>query len=100
MPDRRSEHAKQQMRELGQAVRKAAREVDRAYPNTMRGDRIVSDFSQQMNRIVQNDRQHDERPLISCSTFTHSNQSPSDVIVALVLWAVSVFVLLLLIVLL
>jgi hypothetical protein len=63
MPDRRTEHAKQQIRELGQAVRKAAREVDRAYPNTKQGDRAVREFRQQSNRIVQSNRQSRNRSL-------------------------------------
>jgi hypothetical protein len=67
MPDRgyrnqsQGEHAKQQIRELGQAVQKAARDIDRAYPNTIQGDRIVSEFRQQTNRIVQSGRQHSNR---------------------------------------
>jgi hypothetical protein len=52
MPNQSAEQAKQRMRELSQSVRNAARGLDRAYPNTMPGDRIVSDFrrhSQQRN---------------------------------------------------
>jgi hypothetical protein len=57
------EHAKQQIRELGQAMRKAARDIDHAYPNTTQGDHIVSEFRQQTNRIVQSSRQHGNRSL-------------------------------------
>jgi hypothetical protein len=59
----RGEHTKQQIRELGQTVRKAAREVDRAYPNTTQGDRIAGGFQHQTNRIVQSSRQHTNRSL-------------------------------------
>jgi hypothetical protein len=71
MPDRgyrnqsRGELTKQQIRELGQAVRKAARDVDRSYPNTTQGDHIVSEFRQQTNRIIQSGRQHGNRSLPS-----------------------------------
>ncbi len=59
MPDQRGERAKQQIRELGQA----ARQVDRSYPNTKQGDRIVSGFRHQANRIGQNSRQGSNRSL-------------------------------------
>jgi hypothetical protein len=71
MPDRRDgnqspgEHTKQQIRELGQAARKAARDIDRAGPDTTQGDRIVGEFRQQANRIVQSGRQHGNRSLPS-----------------------------------
>jgi hypothetical protein len=61
----RGELTKQQIRELGQAVRKAARDVDRSYPNTTQGDRIVSEFRQQTNRIIQSGRHHGNRSLPS-----------------------------------
>jgi hypothetical protein len=98
MPDHNGERAKQQMRELGQAVRNAARELDRAYPNTMRGDRIVSDFRQHTNRLVPIGSQQGNRPLEeNCCFPVSSDQAPSGLIVGVGLLAVIVFVVLLLI---
>jgi hypothetical protein len=63
MPDRRdgnqkpAEHAKQQIRELGQAVKKAIKEVDKSSPNAQQGDRIIREFQQRVTEISQRRRQ-------------------------------------------
>jgi hypothetical protein len=95
MPDHSGEHAKQQMRKLGQAVQNAARQVDRAYPNTNRGDRIVSDFRQRTNRLGQNGRQHGKRPLEKPGSFSPSGAS-SEIPFGLILILLAVIVPLLL----
>lgn len=86
MPHRRydnqspRQHTQRQISELGQAVRKAARQVDRSYPNAQQGDRIVRDFQQQTNRIVQSGRQHRNRSLTGSSyQTTRSAGSPFGV---------------------
>jgi hypothetical protein len=97
MPDRRTEHTKQQIRELGQAVRKAAREVDRSYPNTKQGDRAVRDFRHQTNRIVQGNRQSRNRSLGgSYYRSSRSSQGSSGLNLGLVV-ILMVFVILLMI---
>jgi hypothetical protein len=50
------EHAKQQIKDLGQAVRKAAREVAGSYPNTQRGDQAIRDFQRRVTEISQRRR--------------------------------------------
>jgi hypothetical protein len=93
MPDRRGEHTKQQIRELGQAVRKAAREVERSYPNAQHGDRIVRDFRHQTNRIFQSGRKHSNRSIGgSYYRSRRSHHDPSGIIWGLVLLVVLVFV--------
>jgi hypothetical protein len=86
MPEQSEERAKQRMRELSQAVQNAARELDRAYPNTKRGDRIVNDFQQQANRRVLGSKWHDKRPKDEPRLFSssgHTNEIPFGLIVVL-----------------
>jgi hypothetical protein len=99
MPDRRyrnqsrGEHAKQQIRELGQAARKAARQVDSSYPNTERGDRIVREFRQQANRIAHSGRQSSNRSLKRSSYHSgRSNQDSSGLMLGLTLLVLIVIV--------
>jgi hypothetical protein len=80
------QHAQRQIRELGQAVRRAAREVERSYPNAQHGDPIIRDFQQQTNRIVESGRQRRNRSLAGSRYQSgHSSLDLSVLIVGLLL---------------
>jgi hypothetical protein len=51
------EHAKQQIRDLGQAVRNTARKVAQSSPNTALGDKAISELQQRVREIVGRPRQ-------------------------------------------
>jgi hypothetical protein len=110
MPDQSGDRAKQQMWELSEAVRKAAREIDRAYPSTTQGDRILSDFQQHTTRIIQSGRQRssrstgverspfDDADQIRCGTYLYTDEPSVAKCIGVFILALFVFVLVLLIV--
>lgn len=51
------QRAQQQLRDLGHAVRQAARELHQSDPNSARGDQIIRGYQQQTRQIVQSGRQ-------------------------------------------
>jgi Flp pilus assembly protein TadB len=51
------ERAQQQLRDLARAVRNAARNLNSAYPDTTKGDRIIRGYQQETHKIVQRGRQ-------------------------------------------
>jgi hypothetical protein len=63
MPARRNgnglpaEHAHKQIRDLGQAVKKAVKDVDASYPNRQRSDRIFREYQQRATEISRRRRQ-------------------------------------------
>jgi hypothetical protein len=93
MPDRRdcnqkpAEHAKQQIRELGQAVKKAIKEVDKSSPNAQQGDRILREFQQRVTEISQRRRQ----PALPSSRQrgASSNFLTSPLFLKLLVWVVA-----------
>jgi ABC-type multidrug transport system fused ATPase/permease subunit len=57
------QRAQQQLRDLSRAVRNAARNLNSAYPDTTKGDRIIRGYQQETHKIVQRDRQRTDRSI-------------------------------------
>jgi ABC-type multidrug transport system fused ATPase/permease subunit len=62
------ERAQQQLRDLANAVRNAARNLNSAYPDTTKGDRIIRRYQQETQQIVQRGRQRTDRSIGASSS--------------------------------
>jgi hypothetical protein len=82
MPDWRyrktapEKRAKQQIRDLGKAVRKTVKELDKSYPNGNRSDRILRAHRQRVAEIVQRGRRPPSRHAWQRNGNTHSPVKP------------------------
>jgi ABC-type multidrug transport system fused ATPase/permease subunit len=85
------ERAQQQLRDLANAVRNAARNLNSAYPDTTKGDRIIRRYQQETQQIVQRGRQRTDRS-IGASSSQPARAGTPEVVGVLLLF--SAFVLL------
>jgi hypothetical protein len=85
------ERAQQQLRDLANAVRNAARNLNSAYPDTTKGDRIIRGYQQETHKIVQRGRQRTDRS-IGASSSQPARAGTPEVVGVLLLF--SAFVLL------
>jgi hypothetical protein len=82
MPDWRyrktapEKRAKQQIRDLGKAVRKTVKELDKSYPNSNRSDRILRAHRQRVAEIVQRERRPTYQHFGQRNGNTHSPVTP------------------------